>query len=71
MSSVIPTLKSGQDTGKLVTDIKKQKILNDQLRTESFMNYEDAYSNETNKITINILITIMATTVLYFVFKKI
>jgi len=64
---------SGDTTNinKLVKNIIPQKKKVNAERTESFMNYQDAYSNENNKIAINLLITIMATSVLYFVFKKI
>ena len=64
-------LSGNTSINSLVTDIIKQKKMVDAETSESFMNYQDAYSNENNKITINILITIIATSVLYFVFKKI
>ena len=64
-------LSSATSISTLVPNVIKQKKMVDAETSESFMNYQDAYSNENNKITINILITIIATSVLYFVFKKI
>ena len=68
---VYTSLSGSADISELVPSIISQKKKVNAERTESFMNYQDAYSNENTKMTINILITIMATSVLYFVFKKI